>query len=568
VPNPKPRIAVFAGPTATILNSAPLITSNLARRRHDLPLLTDAWGNPLRFDVLRPQKLAKRVTIYVEQFSAHPLERDAAHLYAAPDGYLDPAGEVHRERQSDEDIPINEIVLDPADGLIPLPYMSLQRDGSAWEGDCLQGAGDPASCRQPFYPDASRVFEEIDRVGINDTGTGNQLGALADFDFVRVVPSGGYTKGLRASDRTDRGEGDIPPEKMWEGFFPYRPFHLRREPRRELLALVTNVVAATLAAGDYRGGLWLEGSPFTEETTYWLNLLIDTTIPIVGCTSLDWPHGEVGASGDRNLIDAVRYVCSNIWCDESGHDRLGAVLVGGEQIFSARDVQKDDARPGGLVVTGGHGGVLGSMGEPGPPVLTYVPVQLHTHSSEVRLSLLPEQVIGVTRVDGSIRQASIQIKDADGGLVGGAIPHVSIVKHARYLQETVGVEPADEVEVTARIERNLTDHPLAGFVVEGSAPFGQSGQSVDAALRRATFCGMPIVRVGRGNSGGFVGKNLVRLGIAGSNLTATKARLLLMACLLRLGALPPAVDPDEPTAAEVAEVEAALADYQAIFDRH
>ena len=83
------RIAVFAGPTATILNSPPLVTSNLARRIHGLPLQTDPQGRPLRFDGLRPQRLAKPVTVYVEQFSAHPLEREGAHLYGPPDGWLD-----------------------------------------------------------------------------------------------------------------------------------------------------------------------------------------------------------------------------------------------------------------------------------------------------------------------------------------------------------------------------------------------------------------------------------------------------------------------------------------------
>ena len=39
-----------------------------------------------------PQRLAAPVTVYVEQFSAHPLERDAAELYAPPDGYLDVRG--------------------------------------------------------------------------------------------------------------------------------------------------------------------------------------------------------------------------------------------------------------------------------------------------------------------------------------------------------------------------------------------------------------------------------------------------------------------------------------------
>jgi hypothetical protein len=58
------------------------------------------------------------------------------------------------------------------------------------------------------------------------------------------------------------------------------------------------------------------------------------------------------------------------------------------------------------------------------------------------------------------------------------------------------------------------------------------------------------------------------LAIAGSNLTATKARLLLMACLLRFGSLPPAMDPTCPTPAELAAVQAKLAEYQAVFDTH
>ena len=59
-----------------------------------------------------------------------------------------------------------------------------------------------------------------------------------------------------------------------------------------------------------------------------------------------------------------------------------------------------------------------------------------------------------------------------------------------------------------------------------------------------------------------------QLAIAGSNLTATKARLLLMACLLRFGSLPPATDPTAPTPAELAAVQARLAEYQAVFDTH
>src|SRR5437868_7379200 len=78
----RPRIAHFAGANATIMNSPPLVTSNKARERHGLPLLRHPDGTPVRFDVLRAQRLAAPVTVYVEQFSAHPLERDAAELYA------------------------------------------------------------------------------------------------------------------------------------------------------------------------------------------------------------------------------------------------------------------------------------------------------------------------------------------------------------------------------------------------------------------------------------------------------------------------------------------------------
>jgi hypothetical protein len=92
--------------------------------------------------------------------------------------------------------------------------------------------------------------------------------------------------------------------------------------------------------------------------------------------------------------------------------------------------------------------------------------------------------------------------------------------------------------------------------------------SVDAALKRATFSGMPVVKVGRGNAGGFVDPKRDPLSIAGNNLTATKARLLLMACLMKFGCLPPAADAAKPTAAETDATKDKLKQYQEIFDTH
>src|SRR5262249_20948579 len=119
----KARIAHLARPHATNQNTPPLGPSNKARTKHELPLLTNPDSAPARFDVLRPQRLAAPVTVYVEQFSAHPLEADAAELYGPPDGYVDSAGNVHKERLGAGDKPVYEIELRPEDGLYPLPYM-------------------------------------------------------------------------------------------------------------------------------------------------------------------------------------------------------------------------------------------------------------------------------------------------------------------------------------------------------------------------------------------------------------------------------------------------------------
>lgn len=563
----RPKIAVFSGPTATIQNTEPLVTSNKAREKYGLPVRRHPDGGDVRFDALRLQRIAAPVTLYVEQFSAHPLEKDAAELYAPADGYLDAAGVFHREPQGPEDVPVYEVTLRPEDGLYPLPYMARQTDGQAWEGDgCLANAAEDKS-RQPFFPDASRLFEEIDRFGLGHDGTACLLSAQADFDFYRAVPSGGYKKGLAARERTDVGDGDIAPERMGEDFFPYRPGHLRREPPRRMLARLTNTVQGALSEGRYSGAIWLEGSPFVEETTYWLNLLVDTAVPIVGNAS-QRAHGAASNDGDRNIIDAVTYIVSRIWDGGGGRNDVGAVVIQDERIFAAREVQKADARPGGYIATGGHGGIIGSMGDPGPPCLTFKPVKRHTHCSQVNVTNLPDAVAGTARNGGRLVEVPVRIKGAQGRLRGEAIPSVTVLKHARYLPVDGSGLPDTEVDIAARVAQHLERFPLAGFVAEGSAPFGAMSNAVDAALRLAVFSGMPVVRVGRGNAEGIVDARRDPLGIGGSNLTATKARLLLMASMMKLGGLPPAADPARPTDSEFAAVKAKIARYQEIFDTH
>ncbi len=563
----KPSIAVFSGPTATVQNSEPLVTSNKARQKYGLPPLTTADGSSVPFDALRPQRLAASVTVYVEQFSAHPLEADAASLYGQPDGYLNAAGVFSAERTSASDRPVYEVVLSPEDGLYWLPYMARQQDGSAWESECAFPFAPAEQCRQTFFPDASRIFEEIDRIGLDENGKASILASKASYAFFRAAPSAGYKQGLPAASRTDEGDGDIAPETMNDHFWAYRPVHLRQEPPRGVAATLANVVKNALATGQYQGAIWLEGSPSVDETTYWLNLLIDTTVPICGNSS-QRPHGALSNDGDRNIVDSVDYILSGIALDDAGKDTVGGVLIVDELIFSARDVHKGDARPGGYTVTGGHGGVVGSIGQPGPPVLTYRPARLHTFKSKVRISQLPETVNGVYSGGGKIEVVPVKIKDASGDLLPSAIPSVTFLKTGRYQPDSSVISAETEVDVLARIDKNLRDCPLAGFVAEGSAPFGSLTNAIEAALMRGLCSGMPLVKVGRGNAEGMVPRNPPYLYISGLNMTANKARLLLMAAMMKFGALPPAADPSNPTPAELAAIKATLDQYQAVFDTH
>jgi len=128
-----------------------------------------------------------------------------------------------------------------------------------------------------------------------------------------------------------------------EHFFPLPPLPLAASPPRPALATITNSVQRILASGRYAGAIWTQGSPRIEETVYWLNLLIDTTLPICGNAS-QRQHGMISNDGDKNLVDSTEFIVSRVWADESGNNRVGVVLIQDQRIFSARDVQKADAK--------------------------------------------------------------------------------------------------------------------------------------------------------------------------------------------------------------------------------
>lgn len=97
-------------------------------------------------------------------------------------------------------------------------------------------------------------------------------------------------------------------------------------------------------------------------------------------------------------------------------------------------------------------------------------------------------------------------------------------------------------------------------------PRVQAPPSKTRALMRAVHSGIPVVNCGRGTTQGFAIKGGPF--ISGSNLTSIKARILLMACLMRFGMFPAAKDPAKPTPAETAAIREKMALFQDVFDTH
>ena len=277
--NAKPRIAHLAGANATIQNSPPLVTSNKARAKYGLPLVTNPDGSPLRFDVLRAQRLAAPVTVYVEQFSAHPLERDAAELYGPPDGYVDAAGTFHRERRSPDDT-------------------AGVRGHLAAGGRRLSAAVHGAAGRRPAVGGGLRAPRGARGAGPATVLSGRVAALRGDRSARRrreghrqpdlgarrrrLLPRGPVVRlhqgpGGGAEDRRRRG-GHSPPRCGGATSFPTGRITWARRRRGPRWRASPTPCSACSPRGKYAGAVWTQGSPRIEETVYWLNLLVDTTL--------------------------------------------------------------------------------------------------------------------------------------------------------------------------------------------------------------------------------------------------------------------------------------------------
>ena len=173
----------------------------------------------------------------------------------------------------------------------------------------------------------------------------------------------------------------------------------------------------------------------------------------------------------------------------------------------------------------------------------------------------------VKKGSGGFELVDIAVKDGAGKLLPEAIPVVTISNDGSYTAMGPGHDTTPEIDLIASIEHKLGLGLLTGFVIQGLVPYGRSpSHTRSKLLTKAVFSGIPVAMTGRGAPMGFA--DPTDFHIAATNLTANKARFLLMACLLKFGSLPPAKDPDNPTKAELEAIRKAVAAYQAVFDTH
>ena len=374
----------------TIQTTPPLITSNKAREKYGLRLTGADGRSALRR--LRAQRLAVAVTIYVEQFTAHPLERDAP-SYMSARRISDSAGTFHKEPQSPDDTPVYEVTLRPEDGVYPLPYMARQADGQAWEDDGAHAMAPEAKVRQPFYPDGSRLFEEIDRLGIGDKGIGSQISARAEIDFYRIAPSSGYKKGLAAKLRTDVGEGDIAPGARAR-FLSVSGRITSARARRGRAGRMVNAVQRVLASESTpaRSGRRAARASKRQCTG---STLPSTPRCRSAATPRSGPHGSSATTATRHRRLRRLHPLPGVG-GRAGRNRAGVEAVQEQQVFAARDVQRPMRARRLTWRRRARAASSAPWAGTGPP--SHLPARHATHAcSDVNVTRLPGDVSGLSR---------------------------------------------------------------------------------------------------------------------------------------------------------------------------
>jgi L-asparaginase len=230
---------------------------------------------------------------------------------------------------------------------------------------------------------------------------------------------------------------------------------------------------------EVKGVVVTHGSNTVEETGYFLSLTVKSDKPVV-LTAAQRQFTTLSSDSPKNFLQAVRVAAS----DEARGK--GALIVTNDVINAARDVSKDISTR--LETYSSRD--LGALGYVDDDRVTFyrLPVKSHTRATPfdvARLRTLP-------RVDVIYTYA-----DADGALIEAAVAH--------------GAE---------------------GLVIAGF-PTGSATPAMEAAIRRVSPRGIPVVMTNRGGMGRVMDKRAreARPLLWGDNLTPVKARILLMLAL-------------------------------------
>lgn len=228
-----------------------------------------------------------------------------------------------------------------------------------------------------------------------------------------------------------------------------------------------------------KGVIVTQGTFSTEETAYFLHLLVKSNKPVVIANSQRL-HGAVGNDGDKNWVDAVSVVLSP---EAIG---MGAMVVTNQTIHSAREVLKTSVRPDAFV--SGIYGVLGTI-ESDRVTFYRAPTRRHTTTSEFDIETIT------------------------------TLPKVEVIS-AYY-------------DADPRIIQAVVDLGTAGIVINGFTNGGIPYRDQQPVLEALARAGMPIVRTARGGMNNRVAVNTQDNFIEGDNLVAHKARILLQIALTK-----------------------------------
>jgi L-asparaginase type II len=242
---------------------------------------------------------------------------------------------------------------------------------------------------------------------------------------------------------------------------------------------IARTVSRAVAEPDVKGVIVTHGTSTSEDTAYFLHLLVRSDKPVVIANS-QRVHGSVSNDGDRNFLDAVAVVLSPQAVGK------GVMVVSNQTINSGREVLKTSIRPDAFV--SGEHGIIGII-EDDRVDFYRAPTRRHTVRSEFDINAIT------------------------------TLPKVEIV-YAYFDAEPTMIKAA--VDAGAR-----------GIIVNGFTFTGGPYTTQQPQLQALADRSIPVVLTARGGMNNRIVGSTANKFVEGDNLVAHKARILLQLALTK-----------------------------------